>query len=154
MTNTNTGRRDAKGRVIWAGPRGGLFVRGRDGKRLKPAVKSAAVTGRTARGPRAPSRMCTVLKRIKIALPQWRTRLRTIVQQSQELAHRPEYVRRPDDEAIQSLFFQLDDFWDQTLQAGFDWAAYDRRDPQTMALAEQFVEIAKDGVTEAEHYCI
>ncbi len=39
----DTGARDAKGRIIWRGPRGGLFVRGANNKKLKPA------TGRRSR---------------------------------------------------------------------------------------------------------
>ena len=32
--NTNSGKKDAKGRTIWIGPRGGEFVRGAEGKKL------------------------------------------------------------------------------------------------------------------------
>jgi hypothetical protein len=35
---TDTGRRDAKGRIIWRGPRGGIFVRGRNNQKVKPAM--------------------------------------------------------------------------------------------------------------------
>lgn len=34
----DTGMRDAKGRIVWRGPRGGKFVRGKNGKKLKPAT--------------------------------------------------------------------------------------------------------------------
>lgn len=37
----NTGRKDAKGRIVWQGPRGGLFVRGKHGKKLQPAMGRA-----------------------------------------------------------------------------------------------------------------
>lgn len=40
-TNTNTGLRDDKGRVIWRGPLGGLFVR-QNGKKLRPASRHRA----------------------------------------------------------------------------------------------------------------
>lgn len=36
--NQNTGRKDAKGRIIYKGPRGGEFVRGAAGKKLPPAL--------------------------------------------------------------------------------------------------------------------
>jgi hypothetical protein len=36
-TNTNTGKKDSKGRIIYKGPRGGEFVRGAEGKKLPPA---------------------------------------------------------------------------------------------------------------------
>ena len=35
-----TGRKDAKGRIIFRGPKGGLFVRGRNGSKLQPATGS------------------------------------------------------------------------------------------------------------------
>lgn len=35
--NTNSGKKDAKGRTIWVGPRGGEFVRGLDGKKIPVA---------------------------------------------------------------------------------------------------------------------
>lgn len=36
--NVNTGKKDAKGRIIYKGPRGGEFVRGAAGKKLPPAM--------------------------------------------------------------------------------------------------------------------
>lgn len=55
--NTNTGRKDAKGRTIWKGPRGGEFVRTPDGRKRVPAKgrgnRSTAATNtgdRNARG--------------------------------------------------------------------------------------------------------
>ncbi|AGE51562.1 PBCV-specific basic adaptor domain-containing protein [Paramecium bursaria Chlorella virus CvsA1] len=36
-----TGRKDAKGRIIFKGPRGGEFVRGRNGSKLAPATGSS-----------------------------------------------------------------------------------------------------------------
>ena len=38
MSAQNTGRKDAKGRTIWRGPRGGQYVLGGTGARLKPAM--------------------------------------------------------------------------------------------------------------------
>jgi uncharacterized coiled-coil DUF342 family protein len=35
---TNTGKKDAKGRIIFKGPRGGEFVKSSSGRRVKPAV--------------------------------------------------------------------------------------------------------------------
>ncbi|AGE55917.1 PBCV-specific basic adaptor domain-containing protein [Acanthocystis turfacea Chlorella virus MO0605SPH] len=35
---TNTGKKDAKGRAIYKGPRGGEFVKSSSGRRVKPAV--------------------------------------------------------------------------------------------------------------------
>jgi hypothetical protein len=35
--NTNSGKKDAKGRTIWVGPRGGEFVRGAEGKKIPVA---------------------------------------------------------------------------------------------------------------------
>ncbi|AGE50114.1 PBCV-specific basic adaptor domain-containing protein [Acanthocystis turfacea Chlorella virus Canal-1] len=35
---TNTGKKDAKGRAIFKGPRGGEFVKSSSGRRVKPAV--------------------------------------------------------------------------------------------------------------------
>ncbi|AGE53468.1 PBCV-specific basic adaptor domain-containing protein [Acanthocystis turfacea Chlorella virus GM0701.1] len=35
---TNTGKKDAKGRIIYKGPRGGEFVKSTSGRRVKPAV--------------------------------------------------------------------------------------------------------------------
>ena len=37
-TDTNTGRKDAKGRIIFKGPRGGEFVKTSSGRKSKPAV--------------------------------------------------------------------------------------------------------------------
>ena len=37
-----TGRKDAKGRIIFKGPRGGEFVRGRGGAKIAPATGSRA----------------------------------------------------------------------------------------------------------------
>ena len=42
MPNVNTNTKDAKGRSIMRGPRGGLYVRGPNGQKLKPAVGRAA----------------------------------------------------------------------------------------------------------------
>jgi hypothetical protein len=39
--NRPTGRKDAKGRMIFKGPQGGEFVRGAGGKKLAPATGSA-----------------------------------------------------------------------------------------------------------------
>jgi hypothetical protein len=39
--NTNSGNKDAKGRTIWIGPRGGEFVRGQNGKKI-PVAKGKA----------------------------------------------------------------------------------------------------------------
>lgn len=59
--NVNTGRKDAKGRSIYKGPRGGEFVRGSAGKKLQPAMggskerpaaKSPKRSESPARGPR------------------------------------------------------------------------------------------------------
>lgn len=36
--NKPTGRKDAKGRIIFKGPQGGEFVRGAGGKKLAPAT--------------------------------------------------------------------------------------------------------------------
>ena len=35
---TNTGKKDAKGRIIFKGPRGGEFVKSSSGRRVKPAI--------------------------------------------------------------------------------------------------------------------
>lgn len=40
-TNTNTGSKDAKGRTVWRGPRGGLFVRTAGGRKAPPAAGGA-----------------------------------------------------------------------------------------------------------------
>ena len=59
--NGNTGKKDAKGRIIYKGPRGGEFVRGAAGKKLppamggskeRPAAKSPKRSESPARGPR------------------------------------------------------------------------------------------------------
>ena len=59
--NVNTGKKDAKGRIIYKGPRGGEFVRGAVGKKLppamggskeRPAAKSPKRSVSPARGPR------------------------------------------------------------------------------------------------------
>ena len=53
--NINTGKKDAKGRVIFKGPRGGEFVRGAAGKKLPPAMggsKERPATKSPVRGPR------------------------------------------------------------------------------------------------------
>ena len=59
--NVNTGKKDAKGRIIYKGPRGGEFVRGAAGKKLppamggskeRPAAKSPKRSESPARGPR------------------------------------------------------------------------------------------------------
>jgi hypothetical protein len=39
--NKPTGRKDAKGRIIFKGPQGGEFVRGAGGKKLQPATGTA-----------------------------------------------------------------------------------------------------------------
>ena len=36
-----TGKKDAKGRMIFRGPKGGLIVRGPSGKKIAPATGSA-----------------------------------------------------------------------------------------------------------------
>ena len=38
---TPTGRRDAKGRMIFRGPKGGLVVRGPSGDKIAPAMGSS-----------------------------------------------------------------------------------------------------------------
>jgi hypothetical protein len=54
--NVNTGKKDAKGRIIYKGPRGGEFVRGAAGKKLPPAMggsKERPVRAKSpVRGPR------------------------------------------------------------------------------------------------------
>jgi hypothetical protein len=59
--NVNTGKKDAKGRIIYKGPRGGEFVRGAAGKKLppamggskeRPAAKSPKRSESPTRGPR------------------------------------------------------------------------------------------------------
>ena len=35
-----TGRKDAKGRMIFRGPRGGLFCRGPNGKKVSPVTRA------------------------------------------------------------------------------------------------------------------
>jgi hypothetical protein len=42
--NTNTGKKDSKGRIIWMGPRGGMFVRSSGGKKL-PIATNSSFTG-------------------------------------------------------------------------------------------------------------
>ena len=42
--NTNSGKKDAKGRTIWIGPRGGEFVRGAEGKKLPVAKGKGKVS--------------------------------------------------------------------------------------------------------------
>jgi hypothetical protein len=37
-SDTNTGRKDAKGRTIYKGPRGGEFVKTSSGRKSKPAI--------------------------------------------------------------------------------------------------------------------
>ena len=37
--NVKTGKKDAKGRIIYKGPQGGLFVINASGARAKPAVR-------------------------------------------------------------------------------------------------------------------
>ncbi len=39
IKNVKTGKKDAKGRVIYRGPQGGLFVINSSGARSKPAVR-------------------------------------------------------------------------------------------------------------------
>jgi hypothetical protein len=41
LKNKPTGRKDAKGRIIFKGPQGGEFVRGAGGKKLQPATGTA-----------------------------------------------------------------------------------------------------------------
>ena len=41
LKNRPTGRKDAKGRIIFKGPQGGEFVRGAGGKKLQPATGTA-----------------------------------------------------------------------------------------------------------------
>ena len=41
LKNVPTGRKDAKGRMIFRGPRGGEFVRGAGGKKLAPSTSRA-----------------------------------------------------------------------------------------------------------------
>ena len=38
---TYTGKKDALGRMIFRGPKGGIFVRGPSGKKVKPATGSS-----------------------------------------------------------------------------------------------------------------
>ena len=42
MNTDNTGLKDGKGRTIWRGPRGGLYVRGPSGTKIRPAQRPAA----------------------------------------------------------------------------------------------------------------
>ena len=39
---TYTGKKDARGRMIFRGPKGGLIVRGPNGKKIAPATGSRA----------------------------------------------------------------------------------------------------------------
>lgn len=39
LKNVKTGKKDAKGRIIYRGPQGGLFVINASGTRSKPAVR-------------------------------------------------------------------------------------------------------------------
>ena len=38
--NVKTGRKDAKGRIIYRGPKGGFFVINSKGNRIKPAMRN------------------------------------------------------------------------------------------------------------------
>ncbi len=49
--NVNTGKKDAKGRIIYKGPRGGEFVRGEAGKKLPPAMGGSKVRPARAKSP-------------------------------------------------------------------------------------------------------
>ena len=40
LKNVKTGKKDAKGRIIYRGPNGGLFVINASGARSKPAVRN------------------------------------------------------------------------------------------------------------------
>ena len=51
-----TGRKDAKGRIIFKGPRGGEFVRGRNGSKLAPATGSSSRARSPTRRARSPLR--------------------------------------------------------------------------------------------------
>ncbi len=167
MTDTNSGRKDAKGRTIWIGQRKGEYVIGPSGKKTKPAMgrtpSRAASRERTAaprRTPsraasreRAPTRLCAKVTKLKQMLPQWSTKLKAIVKLVDELA-RQDISSREDDLEVQSLFFQVDEVWDRVMAAGFTWAAYGRKAPREQAVAQDFAGLAKDAVFEAEHYCM
>lgn len=58
LKNTPTGRKDAKGRLIFRGPQGGEFVRGSRGQKLSPSTgsKRARSPRRRSRSPRRRSR--------------------------------------------------------------------------------------------------
>lgn len=45
--NKPTGRKDAKGRIIFKGPQGGEFVRGAGGKKLAPLCKAKRARSRS-----------------------------------------------------------------------------------------------------------
>jgi len=62
--DTNTGNKDATGRVIWKGPRGGLFVRNSDGKKI-PATAVNATSPRAHIDRRA-SALYTVAKQNRL----------------------------------------------------------------------------------------
>ena len=51
-----TGRKDAKGRIIFRGPKGGLFVRGRNGSKLQPATGSSTRARSPMRRSKSPMR--------------------------------------------------------------------------------------------------
>ena len=51
-----TGKKDAKGRMIFRGPKGGLFVRGAKGVKLAPATGTNTRARSPARRAKSPSR--------------------------------------------------------------------------------------------------
>jgi len=51
-----TGKKDAKGRMIFRGPKGGLFVRGAKGVKLAPATGTSSRARSPARRAKSPMR--------------------------------------------------------------------------------------------------
>jgi hypothetical protein len=51
-----TGKKDAKGRMIFRGPKGGLFVRGAKGVKLAPATGNSSRARSPARRAKSPMR--------------------------------------------------------------------------------------------------
>jgi len=51
-----TGKKDAKGRMIFRGPKGGLFVRGAGGKKIQPATGNSSRARSPMRRSKSPSR--------------------------------------------------------------------------------------------------
>ena len=55
LKNTPTGRKDAKGRLIFRGPQGGEFVRGSRGQKLSPSMGTRRARSRSPRRARSRS---------------------------------------------------------------------------------------------------